>query len=349
MTNNQARIISGIVLLTLISSVAIYKIAKKPIIGDYSKDKEGVYYYGVLLPMADQKTFETLDEFYAKDKNNVYKEGQILPDRDASSFEVINEVYTKDNRGVYWEDEIRKELDPKTFLVWGGDLFFLAKDKNGIYYYNNKIAGADLATFEPISRPYYKDQHHIYIEDLDQIVRLVGAHRENFEVLSGMYAKDKDSIYYWGEVVKGADVNTFRVVDGIAKDKDSVFFLEKKISGADPETFFMIGNDYGGDRNTVYKRGQKIEGVDPETFIVLNDYYAKDKNFGYFEGVVIQNSDGGSFTIFAEKEGETTLFEYEEEGGRMVTAITSKQVFAKDKKYVYHLGEIIQGVIPDSF
>lgn len=335
-------------LSTLIAGLLFYQYTEKKVLDGYSRDARQAYENGILPPGADPQTFTALSEPYSKDKDNVYKGGLVM-DRDAATFELLNSAYSKDKNAVYWDDEIEEGFDPQTFSVWDGDLFFLAKDKNGIYSYNNKIKGADLTTFEPIFRPYYRDQNHIYIENLDQIVRLKGAHRESFEVLPSMYAKDKDSIYYWGEVVKGTDVNTFQIAEGIAKDKDNVFFHEKKIFGVDPETFFILKDDYGGDKNSVYKGDQRIEGADPGTFIVLNDYYERDKNFGYFEGNIIQDSDGETFIVFAEIEGETVFFEYEDEDGQMVTAITSRQVFAKDKNHVYHLGEIVEEINPENF
>jgi hypothetical protein len=89
----------------------------------------------------------------------------------------IGNGYWRDDDTVYWKwrtiEEPRgpieyavKEVtdaDPKTFKfltervegVWG-------KDRNGIYFFEQRIEGADMATWEPLDWGYSKDKNHVY-------------------------------------------------------------------------------------------------------------------------------------------------------------------------------------------
>ena len=66
---------------------------------DYGKDKNYVYYKGILLPNSDAKTFIFLNDDYTKDKNNVYYKGEIIKDADSKTFKKI------DKDGYRWMDK----------------------------------------------------------------------------------------------------------------------------------------------------------------------------------------------------------------------------------------------------
>ena len=85
--------------------------------------------------------------------------------------------YWRDDSKVYWKwrtiEEPRRPIeytvkevkgaDPKTFTflaeriegVWG-------KDRNGIYFFEQRIEGADINTWQPLDWDYSKDKNHVY-------------------------------------------------------------------------------------------------------------------------------------------------------------------------------------------
>ena len=89
----------------------------------------------------------------------------------------IGNGYWRDDAKVYWKwrtiEEPRgpieytvrevKGADPKTFRflaervegVWG-------KDRNGIYFFEQRIEGADITTWEPLDWGYSKDKNYVY-------------------------------------------------------------------------------------------------------------------------------------------------------------------------------------------
>jgi hypothetical protein len=89
----------------------------------------------------------------------------------------IGNGYWRDDAKVYWKwrtiEEPRgpieytvkevKGADPKTFRflderiegVWG-------KDRHGIYFFEQRIEGADITTWEPLDWGYSKDKNHVY-------------------------------------------------------------------------------------------------------------------------------------------------------------------------------------------
>lgn len=54
--------------------------------GDYAKDKNNVYYEGIIIKNADNQSFKVLDYRYAKDKNNCYKYGEMTDVSECEKF-----------------------------------------------------------------------------------------------------------------------------------------------------------------------------------------------------------------------------------------------------------------------
>ncbi len=130
---------------------------------------------------------------------------------------------------------------------------------------------------------------------------------EQGDVVYGSVNSDPDS-----NKIISADKNTFSLlvhwlpdgIDGIefGKDKESVFYRGYKIDGADPATFEVLkyGNaltNYSKDKNHVYLENNLITGADPATFTIIKcisidradycwKYVAKDKTYAYVGGDV---------------------------------------------------------------
>lgn len=101
----------------------------------------------------------------------------------------------------------------------------------------------DTATFKILGSFYFKDKNHIYdfnpMSDGGTIGINWDADVKTFKVLeSDFYSKDKRYCYYRGNIIEGADINSFKVLDTsyswhIAYDKRNYYSSENKMSAAD--------------------------------------------------------------------------------------------------------------------
>lgn len=252
----------------------------------YYKDSKNVYFkYGYLIhdigiylefrmvPLvekiegADPSSFSAIDNFYDiyTDKNNIYYSGNKLTGADRQTFEILKKAYT--------DCQIR-----------------LARDKGHVYFFwfgqTRVISGADPNTFGLLSCYYAKDAQHVYNMKMlnKDPVMLAKANAESFKVLPYDYAKDKNYVYYQGNIFDGADASTFQViVNNYTKDKNHVYFSGKVLSGADSLTVKAVpGTDKVADSENVYdgiycvnqinKNEERCrQKIDPETAALLKN------------------------------------------------------------------------------
>lgn len=81
---------------------------------------------------------------------------------------------------------------------------------------------------------------------------------------SGVYGKDKNSVFYRGEILSGADPTTFRLIDDpenhgyYLRDKDSVYFGGVRLEGVDPNDFDVISSGAARTSDACYI-GEKLQ------------------------------------------------------------------------------------------
>ena len=132
----------------------------------YSKDKNHVYYDGVVIANADSDTFKAIwagamegEHVYAKDKNYVYYMGNIMAGADPGSIKVLTSIsngwrvgggYSIDSKNVYFENSIINEADPKSFEAdLEGDYAF---DRDRVYLNGKVLPGENPKYFTfPVS------------------------------------------------------------------------------------------------------------------------------------------------------------------------------------------------------
>ncbi|MEP2240323.1 MAG: DKNYY domain-containing protein [Maribacter sp.] len=158
---------------------------------------------------ADAKTFQQLTKYYGIDKSSVFNEAKKLVKRDPATFKVLKKMVTADVYGVYYNNNIIPNSHGLSFRFLNHDY---ALDDNQVYYQpsdvNSVITGADINTFSVIGDDY--SQH----------------------------AKDKNKVYYKGNVIEGALVSSFsKLSNDISKDEKSIFFKREKIKEADYNSF----------------------------------------------------------------------------------------------------------------
>lgn len=166
---------------------------------------------------ADSQTFQTLeDSEYGKDKNKVYYEGLVAPDIDANTFKDLTNGYSKDSKYVYFKSKVVEDADADSFKFI---LEKYAKDKSYAYLEGKKIDGSDGSSFEVLKEGYgmAKDKNHCYIHG-KSIQECDGS---SFQLINDNYYKDKNHVYFRESIVENVDMNSFRII--VKKEKDSVF------------------------------------------------------------------------------------------------------------------------------
>ena len=252
----------------------------RELIGDYyAKDNKYVYFYGKKLKDVLPEGFETVKENYVKDSKNVYKiEAEITDSIPISS---DNKINTK---------KISLDgLDVKTFraLENSKDLtsidYFV--DKNNIYYaYEDleKIQGADKNSFEVLSYYIAKDKNNVYyngkkIENVDS---------KSFKNFGNFIGKDKNRVFYitGNEDIKDADAESFEIMGDTYyfRDKNNIFVIKYsndfpagqgfiKLPNIDRNSFITLSEEIGKDKNGVYYFGEKIKGINPNNVRVIEE------------------------------------------------------------------------------
>jgi hypothetical protein len=189
----------------------------------------------ILIPGVDVATFvpgisAEFCPWVAKDKSRVYLDGVVVSEIDSQTVVYISHSLQmfKDKNHVYQivSTELNSigyeitQYDPETFTIidgtWNYNTFYMyVKDKNGVYFGNRKIIGADPETFSVFTTP-----------------KLVGG-SGGYVLYS--YAKDNHAVYYSTEnstnIVPNADPQTFEPIDTFGgrytfrcgEDKNSIY------------------------------------------------------------------------------------------------------------------------------
>ena len=119
--------------------------------------------------------------------------------------------------------------------------------------------------------------------------------QSSFTVLGNGYVKDRRTVLYTGglksehpalnEVVKGADAQSFHIVEG------------KPYTAQDSVHKYTFAGQYieGIDNIDYYIEGIHISDSDPQTFNSLGSGYAKDKNHVYCKQSILRDADPVTF------------------------------------------------------
>ena len=159
------------------------------------------------LENVDMETFKTLNsgDYYTKniglDKNNVYFGNVIIPDLDPNKLEVIGNGYYTDGTTTYFcspLSERNENLSTPMEILQSLIYSFSRTKKPQTYIY-----------------PYKK-------VETNKNLRAV----QNFS----FFATDGEKVYYKGEILENADLNTLKSVDGYNEyfaDKENVYYQSK--------------------------------------------------------------------------------------------------------------------------
>lgn len=199
----------------------------------WAKDSYQVYYGGVPLPGSKPEKFQILGNRYSKDDKNVFYESNLLLNSDSNTFSIIDGPYSKDKSNVYYHDLTLPYADPKSFKAFVFDSLWsygYATDNNHLYYRGDLKESCEPTSLEILGDP------------------------------SGDWAKDSQCIYFQGNILENADINTFQLLDKkYTKDKNKVFYKSEHIESANPDTFNIKKRDYiATDEDRCYLSGKLV-------------------------------------------------------------------------------------------
>ncbi|MCA9373950.1 MAG: DKNYY domain-containing protein [Candidatus Gracilibacteria bacterium] len=295
----------------------------------FARDKNRIYYYGFAFNDVDISSFEVVSSVYSKDDSSVYYNSpyyysfaslQPLPNANPADFQIFpgHEDFGKDGNSVFFEDKVLTDFDADSFKILQ-DLFLndvFVKDSEGVYFlspyspqHSEKVEDLDSATTISLGGSYLTDTNSLAYYSSNPESK--GFHSlegdaETFQVLGTpsetddlrQYAKDKDSVYYAGKLIPGADSGSFEVLDNpYAQDKNAVYFMGVPLPESDPSTFTIMSSGYSKDSRHAYRNGEILDGADSGSFEVLDHSFTKDNSHVYYDGESI-DADAPSFQAF---------------------------------------------------
>ena len=327
---------------------------------------------------ADRNSFEILGYSIARDKNNVYKKGEKLGNIDIASFKYFENGIAKDKNRVFYMDERKdiKNVDTKTFERMGESYYF--RDKNNVFALKNDYSNYNLvlemsknidrSSFDILNNEFGKDKNGVYYfgEKID------GISSNNAKVVEEL--GDYDYIFQSGNdhyLVTVNEGNSYDKSDDNTKEK----FKIKKINGLniDYDTFkYFEMDDLYKDKNNFYYHSdndlKKIKsGIDvksAEKIIELRDFIKDKNNIYYFSDGKLEkinlkidvnnleylNDRNSVFSSYL-RDGKNVYFVNDEGGKVKIVKNVDKNTFkvvngnyGVDSKNVYYLGEKLVSV-----
>ena len=287
---------------------------KKAFLTDYYTDKNSVYFHKDDLRKitgADKNSFEILEEYIARDKNNVYSKGEKLGNIDIKSFKYFEDGLAKDRNRVFYIEDNKDVtgVDAKTFERMGESYYF--RDKNNVFalkdynpYDLEMLKNIDRNSFNTLSKEIGKDKNGVYYfgEKIDGIssnnAKVVEALGDNDYILQSgndhylMTVNEKDSDNNERFEIKkidslNIDFDTFKYFEmsNLYKDKNSFYYhldsdLKKIKSDIDVKSAEKVLklNDFIKDKNNLYYYSNgKIEKINLK-IDVNNLEYLNDEN-----------------------------------------------------------------------
>lgn len=314
-------------------------------------------------------TEESFAVFYLKDKNNVYFINYTAGEQKSIDNNIENED-DAENDNVDFVIQIEKlaGADRDTFET----VSVYGKDKNNLYFYNQKIKGINTKTFKLVGSGEFvvKDDKGVYYFVNREMKKLQNADFNTFEEVSkNEYYRDKNGVYYYDEYegtmtkLKGADPKTFEGISyTLGKDKNAIYKKENRLSGIDPATFEEIDAAFTKDKNNIYYEDIPMKEIDPKTFEPFVNYtHVKDKNGIYHfylfnDDLVVEKVELSpeidlktlqSFENYAEysKDKNNVYYDFQKiEGADIKTFEPDGYSIGKDKTGVYYKTHKINGI-----
>jgi len=311
-----------------------------------ARDKNNVYNKGEKLGNIDIASFKYFDNWIAKDKNRVFymDERKDIKNADAKTFERMGEsYYFRDKNNVFalkndYSDsnynlvlEMSKNIDRSSFDILNNEF---GKDKNGVYYFGEKIDGISSNNAKVVEE--LGDYDYIFQSGNDHY--LVTVNEGNSYDKSDDNTKEKFKI---------------KKINGLNIDYDTFKYFEMYDLYKDKNNFY-----YHSD-NDLKKIKSGIDVKSAEKIIELRDFIKDKNNIYYFSDGKLEKinlkidvnnleylNDGNSVFSSYLRDGKNVYFVNDEDGKIKIVKNVDKNTFkvvngnyGVDSKNVYYLGE----------
>jgi len=184
----------------------------------FSRDKKAVFNNENKLSKLDPNNITIINPFIIHDLNNLYY-NQTLLNINVSQFEHLSEYILKDENNVYFQDTLIEGACALTYELCGT---FFQKDKLYVYHNSKRLnLTASQTVFK--SEAFALDFERVYYIDEE----IIGADIASFEIIKDSLSKDKNHVYYRDKIINKADPATFKVM-GYSQfmDKNHIFRME---------------------------------------------------------------------------------------------------------------------------
>ena len=311
-----------------------------------ARDKNNVYNKGEKLGNIDIASFKYFDNWIAKDKNRVFymDERKDIKNADAKTFERMEEsYYFRDKNNVFalkndYPDssynlvlEMSKNIDRSSFDILNAEF---GKDKNGVYYFGEKIDGISSNNAKVVEE--LGDYDYIFQSGNDHYLVTVNA--------GNSYDKSDDNTKEKFKIKK---------INGLNIDYDTFKYFEIYDLYKDKNNFY-----YHSD-NDLKKIKSDIDVKSAEKMIELNNFIKDKNNIYYFSDGKLEKinlkidvnnlkylDDGNSVFSSYLRDGKNVYFVNDEDGKIKIVKNVDKNTFkvvngnyGVDSKNVYYLGE----------
>ncbi|ATV73155.1 hypothetical protein CTN00_09530 [Fusobacterium pseudoperiodonticum] len=245
------------------------------------------------------KTFDTgdyRDNYIATDKNNVYLGNNIIPDLNPNRLKSLGSNYYSDGVNYYFLSDVY--IQNEDISTWSiVKEYIIHFKKKQLYFY-----------------PFKK---------IETTKALKGI--KNFRYL----ASDGDKVYYKGELIENADLDTLKAVDGYNDDyfydKNNIYYKTKALDFSSNENLSLVSVEQG-ERTYLY---DELNGN------VSLEEYAFDKKYIPYQVLGIDSAHVKDL-LFVSKDG---IFFYNSE--------TKEQERAGDNIFKGKIENILPSVISD--
>ena len=296
-----------------------FKKYKRPYVEGYIINQDYVIYQEKNTRKIIKPDMASFARFYvsrlAKDKNGIYYQGDLIK-IDTTGFGVVGVISHYDKQSdYYWKEPIWRTYkqafrgtkpiaisDPATFESVTICYF---KDKNYLYYYDQKVEGADVATLqkESIDKEFVSDKNNTYYqgkpfiykgERVQQVSNNIYKTTTHVLRYNGGYDKERAEDYFV-ELPDYFDIPTLRRLnDRYLIDKNHLYYDESSYPLEDKDLRVSIAKEdlskiknlfevFVTDGNKIYRGKEPLSGYDVATFRIVPGYYyyQYDKNGVY--------------------------------------------------------------------
>ncbi|WP_158799414.1 DKNYY domain-containing protein [Pedobacter sp. L105] len=251
------------------------------------KDQFHAYYIDealgfIIIKNADPKTFENLKGKgqWARDKNHYFLDWKMI-NVDRKTFAFINTVFSEDKDSIYISPDFRnfQSVMPNPGGSKSINDQYIKIGKNIYFVYIHPDPKLMTSTFDTIRQVSSINQNVICVNnetvvsygekfkydrvDISsfKLFKPVKEEGQQSHFSNDRYSKDKKNVYYEGQIVSRADVNTYTPLKyGFGKDVKNAFYKTAPLEGVDVQSFAesdtlykdKLGNRYN------YKTGQKL-------------------------------------------------------------------------------------------